>query len=545
MREDLTTDCRNEPEVGTTFANLRFDENTKEVDVFLQLLPLPKEKLLEIVREGATAVGDKRPWNIEHIEAALCIIFGGAQYKAGTNLWATKRKGMLKPPDFGLYLSKDRFGRILRYWARGPDGTTEKLRENPWEEVDVWIRGFNKNRKREIILGTDVTPDEMMFEWTGNEGPGGIPHKSFIERKPKPFGSEFKSVCEGTFGMCVKIELQSGKIRMARKKWCRKYKATTACTVRLCDKLGMNEMGMEIPPKRRVYADSWFASIETALALRDSMGVHFTGPIKTATKGFPIQAMRWTLASMNRGDHIVLECRDHPNLYAIGWHDIHYKCYVTTNGTTLPGPSALKKRQDRYGKNFNINIPRPAIIAKYQQEMGWVDRHNRFRQGILHLPNIWTTRRWQTRIQLEILALTLVDTFLACKKIMPKWQDEGDEEGLFWKFVAALIPQIDPREKDELMYEHDEDDECAAVCHMVRLGQKKTFDGKHRGEARAIQMRCTYCGVRNKRSKTPGRSPLTAWGCSVHSKIYACKNKNCWEDHLTEVRRSRETEFAI
>ena len=110
--------------------------------------------------------------------------------------------------------------------------------------------------------------------------------------------------------------------------------------------------------------------------------------------------------------------------------------------------------------------------------------------------------------------------------VMAKWQDEGDEEGLFWKFVAVLIPQIDPREKDELMYEHDEDDECAAVCHMVRLGQKKTFDGKHRGEARAIQMRCTYCGVRNKRSKTPGRSPLTAWGCSVHSKIYACKNKN-------------------
>ena len=113
------------------------------------------------------------------------------------------------------------------------------------------------------------------------------------------------------------------------------------------------------------------------------------------------------------------------------------------------------------------------------------------------------------------------------------------------RVCCPLIPQIDPREKDELVYEHDEDDECAAVCHMVRLGQKRTLDGEHRGEARAIQMRCNYCGVRNKRAKTPGRSPLTAWGCSVHSKIYACKNKNCWEDHLTEVRRSRETEFGI
>jgi hypothetical protein len=206
-REDLTEDSRTEPELETTFANIRFDESTREVDVFLHLMPLSKETLLEIVRDGAKATGDKRPWEIEHIEAVLAVIIGGAQYKVGTNLWATKRKGMLKPPDFGLYLSKERFQRILRYWARGPDRTTEKLRENPWEEVDVWIRGFNKNRKREIVLGTDVTPDEMMFEWTENSGAGGIPHKSFIERKPKPHGSEFKSICEGTFGMCVKIEL--------------------------------------------------------------------------------------------------------------------------------------------------------------------------------------------------------------------------------------------------------------------------------------------------------------------------------------------------
>jgi hypothetical protein len=46
-----------------------------------------------------------------------------------------------------------------------------------------------------------VTPDEMMFEWTGQVGPGGIPFLSWIERKPKPLGSELKSVCEGHFGI--------------------------------------------------------------------------------------------------------------------------------------------------------------------------------------------------------------------------------------------------------------------------------------------------------------------------------------------------------
>jgi hypothetical protein len=32
--------------------------------------------------------------------------------------------------------------------------------------------------------------------------------------------------------------------------------------------------------KRCVYADSWFASVETALALKKELGLHFTGPIK-------------------------------------------------------------------------------------------------------------------------------------------------------------------------------------------------------------------------------------------------------------------------
>ncbi len=76
------------------------------------------------------------------------------------------KKGMLRAPDFGLHLSEDGFGKILRYWAKGPGGTREKLAQNPWEEVDVWIRAFNKNRRTELETGTDITPDEMVFEWS-------------------------------------------------------------------------------------------------------------------------------------------------------------------------------------------------------------------------------------------------------------------------------------------------------------------------------------------------------------------------------------------
>ncbi len=195
--EGLEEDARTETEVASKFSRLHYNESTREIDIFWQLMPLSKDKLLEIVREGSQRVEDKRTWKVEHIEAALCIIFGGAQYKAGTNLWSTEKKGMLTAPDFGMHLSQDKFQKILRYWSYGPDGTKKKLRDNPWEEVYIWIRGFNKNRQAEIEAGTDITPDEMMFEWTGQAGAGGIPHKSFIERKLKPFGSELKSVVKG------------------------------------------------------------------------------------------------------------------------------------------------------------------------------------------------------------------------------------------------------------------------------------------------------------------------------------------------------------
>jgi hypothetical protein len=327
-------------------------------------------------------------------------------------------------------------------------------------------------------------------------------------------GTELKCVCEGTFGICCFLEIQTGKVSMQRKKWCRQYKATTACTVRLFDKIGITEKQNE-NKKRCVFADSWFASVETALAVRKELGLEFTGPIKTAHKHFPIEHLRWTLTEMQKGEHIVFKCNEEENLWAIGWRDHHYKCYITTHGTTNPGKPANKRRQDKETNvNFAINIPRPEILAKYNQEMGSVDRHKFYRQGILKLHSTWKTKRWQTRIQLEILALTLVDTFLACRKLVPKWQDESDEESVFWKFVCHLLPQIDPRRRHERTREEETDP--TANCFQIRLGVKRTAGGKNKGAYRAIQGRCTSCRIRRKTNNSKWVTPPTAWGCACH-----------------------------
>jgi hypothetical protein len=206
------------------------------------------------------------------------------------------------------------------------------------------------------------------------------------------------------------------------------------------------------------------------------------------------------LSRMKRGEHIVMKCNEE-EMWAVGWHDHHYKCYLTTHGTDLPGKPAPKKRQDfETNTNYKILIPRPEIIAKYQQEMGWVDRHNRYRQGILGLHNIWKTKRWQTRIQLELLGVSLVDSFLARLRLLPKWQSEKDDDqdgSLFWKYVCELLKQLDQTPRHERNRENEIDP--AAGCVQIRLGVTKILSGINKGNHKTVQQRCTSCRARNKK----------------------------------------------
>jgi hypothetical protein len=344
-------------------------------------------------------------------------------------------------------------------------------------------------------------------------------------------------------GICIFIEIQKGKIVMARKKWAKDYGATTACTVRLIDKLCISEIGELIPPRRCVFADSWFASVATVLALRTHLGLDFTGPVKTAHSNFPIEAIRFTLSKMKRGDFIVLKCTDVENLWAIGWHDHHFKCYITTHGVTTLGKPAPKRRQDKEGATWLKEIPRPDVIAQYQNEMGYVDRHNNFRQGTLHLAKAWKTHKWQTRIQLELLGMTMVDAFLACRKHMPKWQSMEEDTSVFFKFVHVVTAQLDDRPWSEKEREGEEANPTHH-CKHLSLGSFKVMSGNLKGNIKRKQNRCKYCRLRMKLAGEKGRSPHTCFGCSFHG-VAVCKKYNCWQRHLAEVHKQQNNDFFI
>ena len=110
--------------------------------------------------------------------------------------------------DFGHVMTKDRFDRVFRYLRRGSADAQEKLEEDPWAEVREWVVGYNAKRRSELRPGWAVVPDESMIQWEGISGPGGMPHLSFVPRKPKSLGCEVKTVCDCSTGVMLYLEIQ-------------------------------------------------------------------------------------------------------------------------------------------------------------------------------------------------------------------------------------------------------------------------------------------------------------------------------------------------
>jgi hypothetical protein len=64
--------------------------------------------------------------------------------------------------------------------------------------------------------------------------------------------------------------------------------------------------------------------------------------------------------------------------------------------------------------NYSVGVDRCQQLAHYYEVAGYVDRHNRHRQHMLKFHKMWKTKKWQRRMMLEIIGVSLVDTHLAC-----------------------------------------------------------------------------------------------------------------------------------
>jgi hypothetical protein len=95
---------------------------------------------------------------------------------------------------------------------------------------------------------------------------GGLPNISYIKRKPKPLGTEFKTTtCDANTGVMMWAEIREGKKAM-REKEHKKYLGTTCANV---------VRGMEsdtFQPETILLGNSWFASVKDKVKVLINMG---------------------------------------------------------------------------------------------------------------------------------------------------------------------------------------------------------------------------------------------------------------------------------
>ena len=91
------------------------------------------------------------------------------------------------------------------------------------------------------------------------------------------------------------MEMTEGKAEDLKWEFWARGEATKACTMRLAKPW--------FGSGRVVAGDSWFASVQTAVALAAN-GLHFIGNVKTATKGFPKKWLSQKLKDSDRGTSI-------------------------------------------------------------------------------------------------------------------------------------------------------------------------------------------------------------------------------------------------
>jgi hypothetical protein len=152
----------------------------------------------------------------------------------GRALWEEKTTGYTRPPHFDDFMPRNRFD-LLKKTVPFAFADLATKQKDVWYMVNPVVKGFNENRRRTIRAGRVLTIDELMVAFRPRTSKrGGLPHLSFIMRKPKPPGTEFKCVADGSTGIMLFLELQEGAGRMGTRAYVKETRSKiAACGLRL------------------------------------------------------------------------------------------------------------------------------------------------------------------------------------------------------------------------------------------------------------------------------------------------------------------------
>lgn len=163
------------------------------------------------------------------------LIIGAVQFlQRGKALWRKDDYvGLRGHPNFAQYMSEGRFDQIKKV-ANYCFADLSRRSSDAWWPIRGGVDGFNQNRQRTVTKSRALCIDESMSGYQPRASKlGGLPHLSFIKRKPRPLGTEFKCAADGASGVMLWLEIQEGKAKMKGKALVGSLGANAACAMRI------------------------------------------------------------------------------------------------------------------------------------------------------------------------------------------------------------------------------------------------------------------------------------------------------------------------
>jgi hypothetical protein len=132
------------------------------------------------------------------------LLFAAHVGKGGVDTMFDKKEKLIDQIpsiDFTKMMPRYRFEQIKKVFSTAFHGDDQS---DPWNAINSLIDGFNDKRSRKIAASYNKVYDESMSAWRPRTTKyGGLPFLSFILRKPKPIGTEFKVIACSETGMCL------------------------------------------------------------------------------------------------------------------------------------------------------------------------------------------------------------------------------------------------------------------------------------------------------------------------------------------------------
>ena len=459
------------PSTQKLFPKMHSRDENFEANLFEKMLFTDVADMVALINNAARDDDDKWVDITEHqFGKFLGLILGGAWMpESGEANWTKPPKTFCENiTPYKSYMSHNDFKRIRKYAHASMVDTTARVDQvSDWYKLHGAQNKFNERRRKMFNDAAELSHivlDESMCAWKPRASKtGGLPSLTYIVRKPKPFGTEFKTAIDPNSGVMLALELQEGSAAMKEVRRAvlgKDVNPTTACTevlVRACPPPQHRNL------KRTVIYDSWFGSVTTALMVaKMRQGPEGVGPegvdgehsicvIKTGRRRYPYAFLKERLKGMSPGCKLVLTATvEGVDLVAFGWVFNQHKkagkgmhCFLMTKGAASTTYDPFNQHTvtafNEYRRAIREGCPQPQAAGDYHQWANAIDVHNHLRQGVLRLEEHWKTTNCWFRPWTTFVSIAVVDAFKVSKQY---YTSPRSKDVTILDFASKLAEQL-------------------------------------------------------------------------------------------------------